>query len=61
MNNIYTLVLITALLINVSYSKIYELDLRNKVMQERVKAEAIQLIVNDTLRIVIDENPTTGY
>jgi len=56
-----SVVLAMALLLGVSSCTHYHLDLRDASMLEKASSNAIALKVKDSLTIVIDENPSTGY
>eukprot|EP00347_Sterkiella_histriomuscorum_P003016 403365917 len=55
-------ILLSLLAISATAAKtVYELDLNNQQHSDLTIDKAIQLKVGDQLRIVVNENPTTGY
>lgn len=56
-----TLILICATLVLAVSSKLVELDLNNAKHVEMIKGGPLKLEVGDEVRMVVSENPTTGY
>ena len=54
-------ILLIALLIAVAFAEKYELDLNEVSQYEAYKNTSIKLNIGDVLRLIVNENPTTGY
>lgn len=60
MNKQITLILAT-LLIATTSATLYEFDLNNADHQVILSSGPLSLIVGDQVKLVVNENPTTGY
>ena len=45
----------------IASAKYYEVDLSDPTILEKLSHSAVKLQVGDKVRLVADENPTTGY
>ena len=61
MNRTFILLLCMFCTLGFGFAEVYEVDLNEPSQAAHVKNTPIQIKLGDLLRVIVNENPTTGY